>query len=179
MSPERIIFQITLFFDRENNFSFNCKCAVLDFALFYITVTIFHNLLLSKCSNSSRKDTCSNQLINFEISANVCELFSINWLLRKWFSITWLKFYKFLKKIITCDVDVLWLCIGKNLEEERCRQNWIVEEENDSGFVRIFFLESNDGGERQGSGQGYQEPEEEEEALEQIKIVKWMFYYNN
>ncbi len=70
--------------------------------------------------------------------------------------------------MITCDVDVLWLCIGKNLEEERCRQNWIVEEENDSGFVRIFFLEPNDGCERQGSGQGNQEPEDEEEALEQI-----------
>lgn len=75
------------------------------------------------------------------------------------------------KKVITCDVDVLWLCIGKNLEEERCRQNWIIEEENNSGFVRIFFLESNDGGERQGSGQGNQEPEEEEEALGQIKIL--------
>jgi hypothetical protein len=57
------------------------------------------------------------------------------------------------------------------LEEERCRQNWIIEEENNSGFVRIFFLESNDGGERQGSGQGNQEPEEEEEALGQIKIL--------
>ncbi len=74
--------------------------------------------------------------------------------------------------MITCDVDVLWLCIGKNLKEKSCRQNWIVEEENNSGFVRIFFLETNDGGERQGSGQGYEEPEEEEEALEQIKIVK-------